>query len=395
MSAGFVALALAYVLSQFYRACLAVLSPVLAAEIGASADDLALASGVWFAAFAAMQIPVGWALDRIGPRRTAGWIFGLAGAGGAAVFATAQGPGAVAAGMALIGVGCAPVLMASFYIFARSFRPAVFASLAGLLIGVGSAGNLASAAPLAWAVEAFGWRATLWMLAAVTLAIAAGVLALVRDPPPAPHDGAGAGAGLWSVLRQPVVWALLPLNLVSYAPAAGIRGLWAGPYLSDVYGLDAAGIGLVTLGMALAMIAGNFAYGPADRLFGTRKRVIIGGNLAAAGFLLALALLPLAGPTQAGALFAGLGFFGASYPLMVAHGRSFFPPHLVGRGVTLLNLLSIGGTGLLQIASGRIHAARTAVGEPPVETYATLFLFFATLLLIGCVAYAFTRDRMD
>ena len=32
---------------------------------------LALSSGVWFLSFALMQLPVGWALDRIGPRLTA------------------------------------------------------------------------------------------------------------------------------------------------------------------------------------------------------------------------------------------------------------------------------------------------------------------------------------
>ena len=92
MRAGFAALLVAYVFSQFYRAFLAVLAPVLAADIGATPADLAFASGVWFAVFAAMQIPVGHALDTLGPRRTCGWLLVLA-ALGAAVFATAPGPG--------------------------------------------------------------------------------------------------------------------------------------------------------------------------------------------------------------------------------------------------------------------------------------------------------------
>lgn len=58
MRAGFVALTVAYVLSQFYRAFLAVLAPVLDAEIGANAHDLAFATGIWLAAFAALQLPV-------------------------------------------------------------------------------------------------------------------------------------------------------------------------------------------------------------------------------------------------------------------------------------------------------------------------------------------------
>ncbi|MFZ0099423.1 MAG: MFS transporter, partial [Gemmobacter sp.] len=86
MRIGIACLFAAYVLSQFYRAFLAVLSPVLKQEIGVTASDLAAASGLWFLAFAAMQIPVGAALDRVGPRLTAASLL-MVGALGAAVFA--------------------------------------------------------------------------------------------------------------------------------------------------------------------------------------------------------------------------------------------------------------------------------------------------------------------
>ena len=183
--------------------------------------------------------------------------------------------------MALIGAGCSAVLMASLYIFARVYPPAVFASLSGLLIGAGSAGNVASAAPMAWVVEAVGWRASLWGLAVASLATALAVLALVRDPGPAPAADGGLRVGFGSVLRRPALLLLVPLTLTHYAPAAGVRGLWAGPYMADVFGLDPVGIGNVTLAMGVAMILGSLAYGPLDRLLGTRKGVLLGGNLAA------------------------------------------------------------------------------------------------------------------
>ena len=83
MRAGIITLMLGYVLSQFYRAFLAVLTPVLETDLGATKADLATASGAWFLAFALMQLPVGEALDRIGPRRTAAVAL-LVGAVGAA-----------------------------------------------------------------------------------------------------------------------------------------------------------------------------------------------------------------------------------------------------------------------------------------------------------------------
>ena len=75
MQIGLFLLALAYVLSQFFRAFLAVLTAPLQADLGVGPDVLATASGLWFLSFAAMQIPVGWALDTLGPRRTAGYGF--------------------------------------------------------------------------------------------------------------------------------------------------------------------------------------------------------------------------------------------------------------------------------------------------------------------------------
>ncbi|MDA3887792.1 MAG: MFS transporter, partial [Allgaiera sp.] len=71
MSTGVVFLVLGYVLSQFYRAFLAVMAPFLIRDLGVTAESLARASGLWFVAFALAQLPVGWALDRIGPRLTA------------------------------------------------------------------------------------------------------------------------------------------------------------------------------------------------------------------------------------------------------------------------------------------------------------------------------------
>ena len=117
LSPGILLLTLAYVLSQFFRSFLAVLSQPLNADLGINSEGLAFASGLWFLSFAAMQIPVGWALDTIGARRVAAILLLIGGAGGAAVFALAQSVWHINLSMILVGIGCAPVLMASYYIF--------------------------------------------------------------------------------------------------------------------------------------------------------------------------------------------------------------------------------------------------------------------------------------
>ncbi|MCV2875812.1 MFS transporter [Rhodobacteraceae bacterium XHP0102] len=391
MKAGIAFLVLAYVLSQFYRAFLAVMAPVLEIDIGATPQSLATASGVWFAIFAAMQIPVGIALDRIGPRLTASVLLLVGGAGGAAVFALASDVRDIQIAMGLIGLGCSPVLMASYYIFARVYSPAIFATLAGVTIGVGSMGNLAAATPMAWAVEAFGWRETVWALAIVTGLVALALVLLVKDPAKPEGDQKGS---LMDLLRIPALWLILPLMFVGYAPSAGVRGLWIGPYMGDVFGLTVAQIGTVSLLMGIAMVAGSFAYGPLDRFFGTRKWVILIGNLLGAFACLAIWAAPESSVVTATILVAALGLFGASFPALVAHGRSFFPPHLVGRGVTLMNLFGIGGVGVMQFASAPFFSALSGT-MAPAAAYGALFGVFGVAVLIGCAIYLFSEDRID
>lgn len=387
MKTGLTVLGVAYVLSQFFRAFLAVLAGPLEAELGMGADVLASASGFWFLSFAAMQIPVGWALDTLGPRRTAGWLLLVGGAGGAALFALTQTPLHLYGAMVLIGIGCSPVLMASLYIFARSYPEARFATLAALMVGIGTFGNLMSSYPMAFAAETIGWRAAMWALALACAVVALGILVAVRDP--AKPEGEARGS-LLDLLRMRALWLILPIMFVNYAPIGAVRGLWIGPYLTDVFALSTRQIGIATLTMSLAMIAGTLIYGPLDRVFGTRKWVAFGGNVITAFLLVLLIACSDIDPWLSIAILAGIGFFGASYPVIIAHARSFFPPHLTGRGVTLMNLLGISGVGIIQFASGRIHGA-SAQGAPNAP-YIAIFAFLAVLLVIGLALYARSRD---
>ena len=387
MRIGIAALVLAYVLSQFYRAFLAVMTPVLTQDLGVSAADLASASGWWFLAFAAMQVPVGAWLDRVGPRLTTGVLLGL-GAAGAVLFAQATGALQIKLAMALIGVGCAPVLMASYFIFARQFSPAAFGTLAALTLGVGPLGNVAASLPLSWAVTAFGWRETVMGLAAITGAVALAILLLVRDPERL--EGARGGS-LLELLRMPVLWPILIMMMVCYTPIAGLRGLWIGPYFADVHGAGQLEIGRVSLWMGLAMVAGNFAYGPLDRWLGRRKALVVAGNAAMLACLAALWWFAAAPPAVATAILVAAGFFGASFPIVLAHGRSFVPAHLTGRGVTLLNLFGIAPIGIAQIVTGRLHAATAAT--PPAAPYEAVFLFFVVATALGLAVYLLSQDR--
>lgn len=390
--AGLIALALAYTLSQFYRSFLAVLTPNLTVELGMTNAELSLASGMWFVVFALMQFAIGTSLDRFGPRRTASVLLALGGGGGALLFAVAWTPGMVIVAMGLIGAGCAPLLVASLFIFAHTYSPVRFATLASWFIALGNGGNILGAAPMAASVELFGWRGSMTMLALVSFAVAFSVWTFVRDP--RRPDGGGDSSGLsgyLELLKMPVLWGIIPLIAVHYAPAATIRGMWAGPYLAEIYGASALTIGNVTFVMAIAMVVGSIAYGPLDAILRTRKWLAFGGS----STVLALLVLFWANPSPPFMLACGLliaiGVFGMGYGVIMAHARAFFPPHLTGRGVTLMTFFSMGSVGLVQFASGAVFKAADDPSAP-AAAYSALFGFYALLLVAGLSVYLFSKD---
>jgi predicted MFS family arabinose efflux permease len=244
---------------------------------------------------------------------------------------------------------------------------------------------------LAWLAEIAGWRNAMLGISAATLFSAAAIMILIRDPPRAlSHGSSGFLSGIGEVLRIRALWPLLPLTGISYSVMLAERGLWAGPYFSDVHGLEPVARGNALLVMAIAMSAGAMIYGPLDRMLGTRKWIVAMGAAVTAAAFVALGTLDVS-LTGAVLLMGTLGAFGMTYGVLMAHGRSFFPDHLLGRGITLMNILFIGGAGILQPLSGRLMQELHATS--PAAAYATLHLAFGLLLLATLFIYLFSQDR--
>ena len=154
-------------------------------------------------------------------------------------------------------------------------------------------------------------------------------------------------------------------------------------------------LGNAVLAMAVAMSLGALAYGSLDRAFGRRKLfVVLGSSLTAAGFAL-LAFKPMPALTSAIATIALIGFAGLSHPLLFTHARTFFPDHLLGRGITFANFLSIGGAGLVHFASGAFVAHLQASNLPPAEVYAALHMAFAATIIGGVAIYLTSPANPD
>ncbi len=391
-------LASIYMISQFLRNSVGVIAPNLAAEIGLSASEIGLLASSFFITFAAAQLPLGVALDRFGPRRCmlvcAAIVIVASG-----VFASATTPFELIAGRALLGLGSSCYLMAPLALYARRYPPDRFAMLAGIQLGVGSIGALLATAPLAYSTAAIGWRMTFALVGAIMLVGAILILLVIRDDAADKEHAAHTEtfgesfAGIVEAIRAPSVWRLFVLHLAAYSSFATIIGLWGGPYLTHVYGYDLRGRGDMLLLAAVAQVLAMMLWGHTDRLLRSYKIPVLAGSLATA-FVLALAAIVGAFSTwQLIVWFTALGALCAYTPVLIAHGKSLFEPRLVGRGISILNMGTMGGAFLTQALTGFVMDLFPAEGGVyPLAAYRTVFAFQALILLLACTTYIKARD---
>jgi predicted MFS family arabinose efflux permease len=390
----YVVLCAGFLASQFYRVSNAVIAPELMRGLEISAEAMGIITGVYFLAFAVAQLPIGVLLDRFGPRQTMAGLFLLAVAG-SVTFATASGFAGLVLGRGLMGIGCAAGLMGSLVAIARWFPPARFAFLSSLLFTLGGAGLLLATTPLAVVSAAVGWRGAFWLMAAVTAALAMLLYVVVRDAPgghPAHVGRRESAAEMWHGLRAVMgnreLRYVCAIQFVNYGTVLAVAGLWAGPYLNDVHGLDGVSRGNVLLLLNVAMLAGVMGFSVVERWLGSRKWSIGSGGIASMILLLVLASVPDPGLWPAVVLLVLFGLASAYVMLIHAQARAVLPPDLVGRGLTLQNLAVFVGVFVMQALSGFIVGAfGSPGGTAPEAAYRAVFGVLAVVTGAALLIY--------
>src|SRR3954464_10371774 len=290
-------LATAYMASHFFRAANVTIGLDLMRDLGIGSEALGALTGAFFFGFASMQIPCGFLFDRFGPRRSVAGMLVVATIGGI-VFTLAPSWAELLTGRVLMGCGFAVMLIGSMVVITRWFPPDRFSTVTALVMSIGLLGNLLATTPLAWASQAVGWRAVFGIAVAFTALAAIAVWLVVRGAPSG-HPFLARTAepprvmlqGLMEVLRKPRLRPILALNFCNYACTFTVQGLWAGPFLREVHGLDAIQAGNVLLAAVVAYQCGMLAFGPMDRMLDTRKWIAIGGTSVIVAVLAVLALL--------------------------------------------------------------------------------------------------------
>ena len=387
-------------LVQIHRSCGAVIANELAAH-GYTPSQIASVVGMLFFAAALCQLPTGILFDRYGACRTMAGL-GVLGIAGIVLFALADSVVGLSVGRFLIGIGQGGTI-AGIYLLVLNWVPAErVATTTGAVVAIsGGIGGVLATVPLVLLLEATGHQHAFLMIAAVTTLVTIALGVFVRDTPRDKQTRASTAGetfaqsvrGLWAVLTDRKLWPVFAMGSCFAMPFHTVGGLWAGPYLVDVYAMEVEQMGFAVLAMVAAFHLGTLLYGPMERLVGSQKRTIVGGVLIMITLLVVLAIRPQIGLAPSIVLLVLFCLCTPYFPVLAAHCRSFVPLSRAGRAIACVNLTGIGTVFIMQKFTGWIvELNATSAGNASIIGYQVTFLSVAVLLALAVTAYLQVRD---
>jgi len=338
----FLPFAAGYYVSFLFRNVNSVVFPELTQEFDLSPGTLGLLTSVYFLTFAGAQLPLGMLIDRYGPRRVNAAMLLVAALGGV-VFALAAGLPALLVGRALIGLGVAVCFMSSLTAFALWFPLERMATLMGCMLFVGAIGALSATKPVEMALRVIDWRTLFLALSVFAVCASLAIFLAVPEKPAAVKAGTlrHQFAVVAGILRNRGFWSIGLTAVFAQAISLGLLGLWAGPWMRDVAGLDRAALAQELLFAAGAfgvggMLCGTLSDGLARRGVAPLVTYLVGCVACT------VALIPIALGYGAASLVLWMLYMALSpsgtlaYPLLTAR----FPREVTGRVMTALNMFT-------------------------------------------------------
>ncbi|MFD6075248.1 MFS transporter [Streptomyces hydrogenans] len=335
------------------KSVLGLAADEIRADLGLNATQFGLANGAFFLLFSVAAILVGMAADRLSPKTLLLLM--------AVLWSVAQVPAAIGGGLAvlvasrvLLGAAEGPAFPVAQHA-TLSWFPDHRRNLPGALVTLGvTLGVIVSAPTLSWVIQHHGWRAALWVLAAVGLVWAAAWAVLGADgrhavagkdaPAPVPAPAPDRADAPYRRILATRTWAGATLAYFTSYWTVALMLVWLPSYLRGALGYTAAEAGTVVVApwavgalvlLAQAGITGRMMRRGAG---GRRARGWVGGALLAVGAVCCLAV-PLADGAAAKTVLIALGFgFGGSYATVAATTvAELAPPARAGGALGVMN----------------------------------------------------------
>ena len=356
--------------------------------------------------YAALQIPVGILVDRVGPRNLI--ILGaLIMAAGQAVLAFSPNLGVAIVGRVLVGTGDAATFVSIIRLLPNWFGGRVLPQLSQWVGTIGQLGQIISAVPFALLLHSAGWQPALLVASATSVlaAVVAGVLVRQGEPPLAtgPIPTTGTLARLRSTLARPGTQLGFWSHLIGGTVPTLMSIMWGYPFLTAGLGYD-----VPTAATVFSMlVVGNVVAGPIIGLLVARyplRRSNLLLTVIIAIFTIWSVVLLWPGQPPFGlvvALFAVIGTGGPGSLIAFDMARTFNPSHALGSASGIVNVGGFLGGFVCMLAIGivldAIDAARVAAGGVSelyaLDSFRIAFLVPFLVVGVGVVGMLHARRR--
>ena len=392
----FFVFAFGYFLSCLLRAITATLSPVLTSEFNLLSADLGLLAGGYFLGFACMQIPLGYLLDKYGPKKIVSsfLLIALVGTGS---FALAESFSGLLISRILIGIGVSACLMAPLTGYRIWYAENQQQRVNSWMLMIASLGFLSSTLPVQLLLPSFGWR---WIFGGITILILISIILMLVFIPKwnltksnqleEPNNN-GTLSEVW---KNRFFISVIPMGLFNYGGLMAIQTLWAGPWMTRVAGYtplqSATGLFWINVTMLVSFFVWGYFLPKISSIgFSATKILRLGLPIS---FCIMLIIIILG--SKAGAFYLTL-FILSSIFLSVtqpAVGLAF-SGYSAGKALTSFNLLIFAGTFIMQWLMGFVIDITKSFGYSEITAFKSSFSVFLVLSLVSYLFFLIMNKK--
>ncbi|MDB4192845.1 MFS transporter [Candidatus Pelagibacter sp.] len=380
----FCVFAFGFFISNLLRSITATLTPILTTEFNLSAGNLGLLAGGYFIGFAIMQIPVGFLLDKHGPKKVISSFLVIA-IIGTLSFALAKTFAGLLISRIFIGVGVSACMMGPLTGYRVWFAEKYQQRSNSWMLMVANLGFVSSTLPVQILLPEIGWRLIFGLIAILTLLSIVLILMFIpnwnKTDETLRKENLSALSEIW---KNKFFISLIPIAFINYGGIQAIQTLWAGPWMLEVAGYNAiqsaTGLFWINITMLIAFLFWGYIL-PKIESFGVDGIKIIKIGLPIS--YIVLFLIIYLGQKAGATLFALYILASIVISLTQPAIALTFAKNLAGKSLTSFNVFLFSGTFFMQWGIGLIIDFCGYLGLEKVYSYQISFFCFLLLCIFS------------
>ena len=384
----FLVFAFAFFISNLLRSITATLSPVLTSEFNLTAGNLGLLAGGYFLGFTAMQIPLGFLLDKHGPRKIVSSLLIIA-IVGTTSFALAQNFASLLISRVFIGIGVSACMMGPLTGYRIWFEEKYQQRANSWMLMVANIGFVFSTLPVQVLLPIIGWR---WIFFGTTFLIIVSIVLILLFIPSTKKkfkkDENEIEVKLSDIWKNKFFISVIPLGFFNYGGMYAIQTLWAGPWMIRVTGYSSLESATGLFWINFTALIGFFLWGyflPKISKYGLNSFKLMKFGLPIS-YLILLSII-IKG-SNAGAFLFTIYILTSIVLTVVqpAVGLSF-PKRLAGKSLTSYNLVIFLGTFIMQWGMGLIIDFSHSMGKSEILSFQISFFVYFILCVFSYIFF--------